>query len=625
MIWKEGIIEGKVRIAPGAILYMSGTEDKAITNGTLTNDGTVSWTEGDFVISGSGKLINNSTFRCLFNGWLTYYISSGIGSVSNTGTFNVNTTGWMSLDVDFTNSGTLKIDNGSFYINSGDFSNSSTISFVLNSLIEIDTDVDFNLGTVISGAGAFKLTGGTWDIKETLSLSNAFTITGGSFELSNSLSTSGTFAMSGGLLTGGSTLTLLNSLAWSGGTIGAAVTMDGAATVGITGGLKTLTGTFSQAGTGTWSAGNIIIESPGVFNNSGTMEMSGPDSLKFTTTTGTFNNSGTFSKTGSNRAVFLVDFTNTGTMNGIGIAEPIGTFTNTSGTIAPGNSPGILTYDGSFTNGTMLDIELFDGSGAGTGHDQLVVTGDAMLGGTIKVVETGSVPNGSYTILICQGGPACRTGSFSTIDLPTDYVLSMTGTEVIVTKSALPVELVEFEAEKEDRDILLSWETASEQNNDYFTIERSFNGKDFDPIEEILGQGTTTVSHHYSFLDVGIYEIAKSTIIYYRLRQTDFDGANKLSKVVAVEMDKEASIFEIENVRRDDAGFIAVRFNDNKEMNGLSLFLSDRSGRTISQEKINLENGQVARLNTGLLPAGIYFIAAKWQDKYSSYRVFLGE
>lgn len=86
--------------------------------------------------------------------------------------------------------------------------------------------------------------------------------------------------------------------------------------------------------------------------------------------------------------------------------------------------------------------------------------------------------------------------------------------------NALPIELISFDAKVEGEKVLLSWSTAAEINNDYFTLERSADGRSFEDIGKLRGSGNTTTRRDYSFID----ESPLNGESYYRLRQTDYDG-----------------------------------------------------------------------------------------------------
>ncbi len=94
----------------------------------------------------------------------------------------------------------------------------------------------------------------------------------------------------------------------------------------------------------------------------------------------------------------------------------------------------------------------------------------------------------------------------------------------------LPIELLSFEAEPGSSSIDLQWSTASEKNFNYFSLERSRNGKDFVEIAQIKGSGNSNIEMDYSFSDESPL-IGKS---YYRLRSVDFDNYQETFEVIAI-------------------------------------------------------------------------------------------
>ena len=83
----------------------------------------------------------------------------------------------------------------------------------------------------------------------------------------------------------------------------------------------------------------------------------------------------------------------------------------------------------------------------------------------------------------------------------------------------------------DDNVVELRWQTASETNNSYFAILRSFDGVHFVEIDYITGAGTTTEMNNYVYYDVD----DNDGIVYYKLRQVDYDGTYTDSKVIAVQ------------------------------------------------------------------------------------------
>ena len=98
----------------------------------------------------------------------------------------------------------------------------------------------------------------------------------------------------------------------------------------------------------------------------------------------------------------------------------------------------------------------------------------------------------------------------------------------------LPIELLSFQIKKCNSEVCLLWKTASEINNDYFTIERSVNGEFFVPIQIVDGAGNSNmILNYYTSDDKPINGIS-----YYRLKQTDFDGQNSYSQIKSITFDK---------------------------------------------------------------------------------------
>lgn len=96
---------------------------------------------------------------------------------------------------------------------------------------------------------------------------------------------------------------------------------------------------------------------------------------------------------------------------------------------------------------------------------------------------------------------------------------------------ALPIELISFTSECDNQYTKFEWSTASEINNDYFTIMRSREGQNWTSVKEFVGAGNSSslVSYSYSCSESGKEKA------YYRLKQTDFDGQFFYSKIVSQE------------------------------------------------------------------------------------------
>jgi len=170
----------------------------------------------------------------------------------------------------------------------------------------------------------------------------------------------------------------------------------------------------------------------------------------------------------------------------------------------------------------------------------------------------------------------------------------------------LPVELVSFSAELYDEDVELEWSTASEINNDYFTIERSTNGIDFTVIETINGAGNSSERLSYYYTDSN----PKSGINYYRLKQTDFDGKYEYFEMVSIECDTKDNNIDV--YPNPSNGIFTVSTNsDNDE----SYSIYDNSGRVVT-------NGTLSSFANNIdisdLPKGVYFLKIGDDNDFSN-------
>lgn len=110
--------------------------------------------------------------------------------------------------------------------------------------------------------------------------------------------------------------------------------------------------------------------------------------------------------------------------------------------------------------------------------------------------------------------------SFSGVTGLEDNLRFTLGTINIWT-TPLPVELVSFDVKlKSDKSAHITWETASEKDNDFFTIEKSRNGMEWTLFATVEGKGTSSTLASYELTDPKPYD----GVTYYRLKQTDFSG-----------------------------------------------------------------------------------------------------
>ena len=200
----------------------------------------------------------------------------------------------------------------------------------------------------------------------------------------------------------------------------------------------------------------------------------------------------------------------------------------------------------------------------GTGSDEAFawppdeVINDGNLGYLIATFQGTAFGNyDNYVIRVGNNGNAggCNTTSYTpTVTSPaitatafalTTVVLAPTVTNPAVTTtvpayaastpcSTLPVELVFFNtqcATDNSLEIKLTWSTASEENNDFFKVERSADGIYFEPIGIVKGSGNSSSMKKYELTDDQLPLLSAPATFYYRLKQVDFDGQYEYSPV----------------------------------------------------------------------------------------------
>lgn len=170
----------------------------------------------------------------------------------------------------------------------------------------------------------------------------------------------------------------------------------------------------------------------------------------------------------------------------------------------------------------------------------------------------------------------------------------------------LPVEFISINCSTGINAIILSWTTASETNNDYFTIERSDNGIDFYTIGIVNGAGNSNDVIEYIYND----DAPLFGNNYYRIRQTDFDGQYSFSETVSANFQNSTQ----EMVVHSENGTVAVSITSENETNATLTFF-DITGKSVICEHYRIKEGSNELFsNAGNLPAGIYIICLSKTD-----------
>jgi len=186
-----------------------------------------------------------------------------------------------------------------------------------------------------------------------------------------------------------------------------------------------------------------------------------------------------------------------------------------------------------------------------------------------------------------------------------DYMLLP---QISIAEGALPVDLVDFSLSAKNKNtVLLDWETATEINNDYFQIERSYNAREYTTIGKVAGAGNTSDIQTYSFLDE---KPELNRPVYYRLKQVDFDGAFEYSLIKKIVIEQPAiaiqkiypnPVFRSETVK--------VKFDLLSDAQDVEMIVYDIAGHQKMKNNFAVTKGEnIINFSPSNLVAGQYFV-----------------
>lgn len=183
--------------------------------------------------------------------------------------------------------------------------------------------------------------------------------------------------------------------------------------------------------------------------------------------------------------------------------------------------------------------------------------------------------------------------------------------------TVLPVELLDFGAEIcEEKNVCLDWVTATEVNNDYFQIERSVDGVNFSSIAKVKGAGTSMVTRFYSTKDVE----PPQAIIYYRLKQVDFNGSFTYSNTVAVDL---TSIRILSLYPNPANGNVNIQLGSAITTSG-TVKIYDLTGRVVMSRAVVVPWGEsTMELDVSNLSKGGYHFTIQTRDQTLLQKQFL--
>jgi G8 domain len=179
----------------------------------------------------------------------------------------------------------------------------------------------------------------------------------------------------------------------------------------------------------------------------------------------------------------------------------------------------------------------------------------------------------------------------------------------------LPVELLDFNATCSGKNVSIKWTTASELNNNFFEVHKSFNGNSYSLLKRISGTGTTNELSHYEVIDQNNY-----SKVFYRLMQSDFNGEPTELKTISINACSDNN-FELISALQQNS---EIKLVASVPIGGEYLInVMDNAGRLVARKSFNLQNGVNEITIPGKFAVGLYLININNGVNNKSAKVFI--
>jgi hypothetical protein len=237
------------------------------------------------------------------------------------------------------------------------------------------------------------------------------------------------------------------------------------------------------------------------------------------------------------------------------------------------------------------------------------VCGTSAACGSVQVnTGTGSISNIVFRIYV-QGDGTGQDWSRSVANGSTVYAgdrwmlgVSMAATDAVI----LPVTAMNLSAVRQNKDVLLKWNTFNEKNTLAFTVERSYDGRSFEGVGTVVAAGNSMEEKTYSLVDQGITK----NIVYYRVVLKDLDGKRTLSNTAVLRMDglsKGNRIFP----NPVEGSVINIEF---AKTGNYTIALYNPVGQKLLSRIVEAGSGTITSISRNGLPAGNYTIKISKTD-----------
>lgn len=592
-------------------------------NSELNISGTVSAVGGTNTLSGAGNLVMSGTSELtIAKTGVTVPEFTGIYQLTS-GTINFNPTTASTQVLRGVNYYNLTLS-GSNAASQFDLTNVTDIANVFSS----QNQSIFINNPVMSVAGDFSYTSsGTSALANDITINGSTTVSAGNLNLNTKyLTTAGLTLASGATLNAtGSTIEITDAGGWTnnGGTFTnstSTVLFSGTANQSIGGSSSTTFNNLTLSNTSSapaYTLGAAIQVAGTLTFSSGLADFNGNTltlgSSAASTGTMSYTNGWIYNGT-------LKRWYNTATVANSSMAAlfPLGTSANAralyvnapssapsaGGTVSISHTGGSGTSTVNFSDGATQIDRLYNSSWT-------ISTADGLTGGTWNITTYGTGLNALSSITPLRltnaagvtGTAGTNSGSTSNPQVGrTGIALASLGNTYYwgYSSTALPVEMVSFDAKANNKTIELKWVTASELNSNYFTLFRSADGMNFTEISKISAKGYSSTFSYYDFTDDKPF----NGINYYKLTETDFDGEVSDANYTSANLKNVSSPHIISNPVQDVLAF------DMKDMSQsiVNLRIFDCSGRLIYNESVPAT--EKLKIDCTVFQTGVYLLDA---------------
>ena len=260
-----------------------------------------------------------------------------------------------------------------------------------------------------------------------------------------------------------------------------------------------------------------------------------------------------------------------------------------------------IDYNGDFDftdPGELVVEEIIPGGAPGSGGQTLNST----------IIIPVSVASGATRMRVAMKKEAyagsCETFDFGEVE---DYTIIINSPDLYLSPEG-HTEILFFNAQESGREVRFNWMTNTEFKNDYFVLERSQDGRNFELLKEINSISENIVETYYQDKDLQ----PKQGQNYYRLHQVNYDGSSRYSNVEMIEFNVDLKHFEMIPNPASEEVYLHL-----KNYHGLSanIQIMNALGQTMLEKRIDEVSDSAIRLDLSEFYNGVYFVSVQLDKK----------